>query len=52
MLKRPSASTLSINQSAENVGTQSSSTLFQSVSPQDDPGNCFNKLQLRWKIFS
>jgi hypothetical protein len=20
------------------------------VSPQDDPGNCFNKLQLRWKM--
>jgi hypothetical protein len=23
--------------------------LFQSVSAQDDSGNCFNKLQLRWK---
>jgi hypothetical protein len=29
---------------------KSSSTFFESVSAQDDPGNCFNQLQLRWKM--
>ena len=45
-----SASTFSINQSAKNVARNQAAPSSRVSSAQDDPHNCFNKLQLRWKI--
>jgi hypothetical protein len=43
------SSTFSINQSAKNVARNQAAPSSRVFSAQDDPGNCFNKLQLRWK---
>jgi hypothetical protein len=45
-----STSTLSINQSARNVAKNQATPSSRVSSSHDDPHNCFNKLQLRWKI--
>ena len=45
-----SDSTLSINQAAKNVVRNQAASSSRVSSAQDDPHNCFNKLQLRWKI--
>jgi hypothetical protein len=45
-----SPSTLSINQSAKNVARNQEAPSPRVSSAQDDPHNCFNKVQLRWKI--
>ena len=44
-----SNTTLSINQSAKNVARNQPAPSSRVSSAQDDPDNCFNKLQLRWK---
>ena len=44
-----SASTFSVNQSAKNVARNQAAPSSRVSSAQDDPHNCFNKLQLRWK---
>jgi hypothetical protein len=44
-----SDSTLSINQTVKNVARNPAPSSRVS-SAQDDPDNCFNKLQLRWKL--
>ncbi len=46
-----SASTFSVNQSAKNVARNQAAPTSRVSSAQDDPHNCFNKLQLRWKCF-
>ena len=43
------SSTFSINQSAKNVARNQAAPSSRVSSALDDPGNCFNKLQLRWK---
>ena len=45
-----SSSTFFLNQSAKNVTRNQAAPPSRVSSPQDDPGNCFNQLQLRWKI--
>ena len=45
-----SASTLSINQNAKNVARNQAAPSSRVSSTQDDPDNCFNKLQLHWKM--
>ena len=45
-----SDSTLSINQAAKNVAHNQAAPSSRVSSAQDDPDNCFNKLQLRWKM--
>ena len=42
-----SNTTLSINQSAKNVARNQAAPSSRVSSVQDDPNNCFNKLQLR-----
>ena len=43
------SSTFSINQAAKNVARNQAAPSSRVSSAQDDPDNCFNKLQLRWK---
>ena len=45
-----SDSTFSINQTAKNVARNQDAPSSRVSSAQDDPDNCFNKLQLRWKL--
>ena len=45
-----SDSTFSINQSANNVARNQGAPSSRVSSTQDDPHNCCNKIQLRWKI--
>ncbi len=45
-----SDSTLSIHQAAKNVAHNQAALSSRVSSVQDDPDNCFNKLQLRWKM--
>ena len=45
-----SDSTLSINQTVKNVARNQAAPSSRVSSAQDDPDNCFNKLQLRWKL--
>ena len=45
-----SSSTFSINQSTKNVARNQAAPSSRVLSAQDDPYNCFNKFQLRWKI--
>ena len=47
-----SASTFSVNQSVKNVERNQAAPSSRVSSAQDDPLNCFNKLQLRWKNLS
>ncbi len=44
-----SDTTLSINQAAKNVARNQAAPSSRVSSATDDPDNCFNKLQLRWK---
>jgi hypothetical protein len=39
-----------INQATKNVVLNQPALSSRVSSSQDDPGNCFNKLQLRWKM--
>ena len=43
-----SNTTLFINQAAKNVARNQVAPSSRVSSAQDDPDNCFNKLQLRW----
>ena len=45
-----SDSSLSINQTAKNVARNQPEPSSRVSSAQDDPDNCFNKLQVRWKM--
>ena len=45
-----SDSTLSINQAAKNVAHNQAAPSSRVTSSQDDPDNCFNKLQFHWKL--
>jgi hypothetical protein len=45
-----SDSTFSINQAAKNVARNQAAPSSRVSSGQDDPDNCFNKLQLRWTM--
>ncbi len=45
-----SDTTLSINQAAKNVAHNQAGPSSRVSSDTDDPDNCFNKLQLRWKM--
>jgi hypothetical protein len=45
-----SDSTLSINQVAKNIVRNQVAPSSRVSSAQDDPDNCFNKLQFRWKM--
>ena len=45
-----SNTTLSINQTVKNVARNQVAPSSRVSSTQDDPDNCFNKLQLRWKM--
>ena len=45
-----SDTTLSINQAAKNIARNQAAPSSRVSSAQDDPDNCFNKLQLRWKM--
>ncbi len=45
-----SNTTLSINQAAKNVARNQAAPSSRVSSAQDDPDNCFIKLQLRWKM--
>ena len=45
-----SDSTFSINQTDKNVAHNQAAPSSRVSSPQDDPDNCFNKLQLHWKM--
>ena len=45
-----SDSTFSINQTVKNVAHNQGAPSSRVSSAQDDPDNCINKRQLRWKI--
>ncbi len=45
-----SDSTLSIIQAAKNIAHNQADPSSRVSSTQDDPDNCFNKLQLHWKM--
>ena len=45
-----SNTTLSINQAAKNVARNQAAPSSRVSSAQDDPDNCFNKIQLHWKM--
>jgi hypothetical protein len=45
-----SDSTLSINQTDKNITHNQAAPSSRVSSVQDDPDNCFNKLQLRWTM--
>ena len=50
MLAQVYDTALSINQAAKNIARNQKLHALRVPSAQDDPDNCFNKLQLRWKM--